>query len=102
MWQLLKNLSKSPWTIWVCGCSFLFFQFFMQLSSGVVLGAVMQEFHFSALSLGLLSSAFYYVYTSMQIPVGYLFDRYNARWLMAANMLICALGCLIFAYGTEL
>nr|WP_267313965.1 MFS transporter [Legionella antarctica] len=59
----------------------------------------MHEQRLSALCAGILSSAFYYVYTSLQIPVGLLFDRYNARTLLAVNAALCAIGCFLFASG---
>jgi len=97
----LKTYKKSI-IIWLVGISFLLFQFFLQLSSGIVVGAIMHEQHFSALMAGLLSSAFYYVYTSLQIPVGILFDSYNTRSLLYINAALCALGCFIFALGHNL
>lgn len=83
--------------IWLVGVSFLLFQFFLQLSSGIVIGSIMHEQQLSAFCAGLLSSAFYYVYTSFQIPVGLLFDRYNTRTLLTINAVICAMGCFLFA-----
>lgn len=62
----------------------------------------MHEQHFSALIAGLLSSAFYYVYTSLQIPVGILFDNYNTRTLLFVNAALCALGCFIFSLSEAL
>ncbi len=62
----------------------------------------MKEQHFSALTAGLLSSSFYYIYTTLQIPVGILFDSYNTRSLLFINAGLCALGCFIFASGTTL
>lgn len=88
--------------IWLVGVSFLLFQFFLQLSSGIVVGAIMHEQQFSALTAGLLSSAFYYVYTTFQIPVGLLFDRYNTRTLLFINAILCASGCFVFAAGHSL
>ncbi|MGC1182668.1 MFS transporter [Legionella sp.] len=88
--------------IWLVSVSFLLFQFFLQLSSGIIIGAIMHEQGFSALVAGLLSSSFYYVYTSMQIPVGMLFDRYNIKTLLSINALLCALGCFIFSIGDNL
>lgn len=96
------NNYKKNIIIWLVGISFLLFQFFLQLSSGIVVGAIMHEQHYSALTAGLLSSAFYYVYTSLQIPVGILFDNYNTRSLLYWNAALCALGCFIFAAGYTL
>lgn len=88
--------------IWLVGVSFVLFQFFLQLSSGVVIGAIMGELQLSALMAGILSSTFYYVYTSMQIPVGMLFDRKNTRFLLTLNVLLCSIGCFCFAQSHSL
>lgn len=96
----ISNNSRT--IIWLVGVFFLLFQFFLQLSSGIVIGAIMHEQKISALCAGLLSSAFYYVYTSFQIPVGLLFDRYNTRTLLSLNAALCALGCFLFASGHSL
>ncbi|KTD67305.1 MULTISPECIES: MFS transporter [Legionella] len=88
--------------IWLVSVFFLLFQFFLQLSSGIIIGAIMHEKQLTAFTAGLLSSAFYYVYTTMQIPVGLLFDRYNTRTLLSLNALICALGCFLFSTGYNL
>ncbi|WP_332247941.1 MFS transporter [Legionella tunisiensis] len=88
--------------IWLVGVSFVLFQFFLQLSSGVIIGAIMHDMQLSAWQAGLLSSSFYYVYTSMQIPVGMLFDRKNTRLLLTLNALLCTIGCIFFAQSTSL
>lgn len=83
--------------IWFIGVSFVLFQFFLQLSSGVVIGAIMHDMQLSALTAGLLSGALYVVYTGLQVPVGILYDQKNTRRLMAINALVCSLGCFVFA-----
>lgn len=88
--------------IWLIGVSFVLFQFFLQLSSGVVIGSIMHDMHLSALTAGILSSALYIVYTSLQIPVGILFDKKNTRTLMAVNALLCSIGCFVFAASYSL
>lgn len=88
--------------IWLVGVSFVLFQFFLQLSSGVVIGTIMRNKHLSALIAGLLSGSFYTVYTSFQIPVGILFDRKKTRTLLVVNALICSIGCFLFASSNSL
>ena len=94
---LTTRTSISPLSIWLIGVSFVLFQFFLQLSSGVIIGSIMQDMNLSALVAGLLSSSFYLIYTTLQIPAGILFDRKNTRLLLATNALLCSIGCLIFA-----
>lgn len=96
-----KTLTSTPikMVIWIVSASFVLFQFFLQLSSGIIIGYVMADMRFSALAAGVLSSAFYYVYTVMQIPVGLLFDRGNTRLILSIAALSCSLGCYIFSQG---
>ena len=86
-----------PIRIWLISVSFVLFQFFLQLSSGVVIGAIMHDMQLTALTAGTLSAAFYIVYTSLQTPVGILFDRESPRRLLTATTMLCSLGCFIFA-----
>lgn len=91
----------NPYVIWLVGISFLIFQFFLQMSSGVLLTSIQEQIQFTSLETGILASAFYYIYTVMQMPVGMLFDRFNARYLLVANALLAAFGCIIFATGED-
>lgn len=92
--------SQALW-IWLVGVTFVLFQFFLQLSSGVVIGAIMQEIQITAFQAGILGSAFYYVYAGLQIPVGVLFDKKQSRVLLAASALTCSIGCLYFAHSYQ-
>lgn len=83
--------------IWGIGTTFVLFQFLLQLSSGVLVERLMQEFSMTALSAGLMSGAYYYIYVALQTPAGMLIDRYGARRLLSLGGLVCALGCGLFA-----
>ena len=87
--------------IWVSATSFVLFQFFLQLSSGTLVKSLMHEFAINAFATGILSSAYYYIYVTLQIPVGMLFDKYGCRLLLSSGALTCSLGCLLFASSHE-
>lgn len=89
------------YSIWLAGITFLIYQFFLQLSSGVLLTSLSKEIELTSLATGILASAFYYIYTAMQMPVGMLFDRFNARFLLTFNALLAAIGCIIFSLGHD-
>lgn len=95
------SFSLGSYRIWAIGVSFVLFQFFIQLASGVIIDAIRQDMLLSALQAGLIGSAFYYIYTFMQIPVGLLFDRQQTRILLAGNAFLCSLGCIFFAYSNQ-
>ena len=62
----------------------------------------MKEMQLSALTTGILGSSFYYVYTTLQIPVGMLFDLKNTRMLLTTSALVCSIGCICFAHSYTL
>lgn len=91
-----------PWLIWGSSALFVLFQFFLQLSSGVIVEDLMRSFTINALGAGILSSTYYYVYVTLQTPAGILIDRYGPRKLLTAGAFVCAVGCWLFATASHL
>ncbi len=52
--------------------------------------------------LGMLTSAFFLAYALVQLPVGIALDRYGARKVQLALMMLAAFGALLFARGHSL
>jgi MFS family permease len=50
--------------------------------------------------LGLLTSAFFFSFALVQLPVGIALDRYGPRMVQVVLMLVAALGAVLFATGT--
>ena len=50
--------------------------------------------------LGLLTSAFFFAFALVQLPVGIALDRYGPRKVQPVLMMVAALGALMFALGT--
>jgi MFS family permease len=91
-----------PWLIWGLAASAFFIEYFARVAPGVMIDALMRDFKVGALALGSLSAFFYYAYVGMQIPVGIMVDRFSLRWLLTCMILVCATGCLIFSFATQL
>jgi MFS transporter, ACS family, D-galactonate transporter len=49
------------------------------------------ELHISVTQLGILLSAFFWTYTAMQFVSGWLVDRFEVNWVMAAGFLLRSL-----------
>jgi MFS family permease len=98
----MQNRTPKALKIWLVSVTFVLFQFFLQLSSGIVISAIMQEMTLSALIAGALSASFYIIYTGLQIPVGILFDAQNPRLLFISSALVCSVGCFTFAASHHL
>lgn len=92
-----KHVGIQACAVWGASLLFVFFQFFIQLSSGQIVDGLMKSFQITALGAGFLSSAYYYVYVSLQTPAGILVDRYRPRVLLSLGALVLMCGCLLFA-----
>lgn len=103
--SMSKSGFKGPsyaWSIWGLAASAFFIEYFARVAPGVMIDSLMRDFKVHAFALGSLSAFFYYAYVGMQIPVGILVDRFSLRWLLSAMILVCALGCFVFALTTQL
>ena len=49
---------------------------------------IKDELHISASQLGTLLSAFFWTYALMQIPAGWLVDRFDVKWVFAAGFFL--------------
>jgi ACS family D-galactonate transporter-like MFS transporter len=49
---------------------------------------IKHEIHISDFQLGTLLSAFFWIYALMQIPAGWLVDRFDVKWVFAAGFLL--------------
>lgn len=98
--NITRSKSKnhySPWLIWGTSEFFTLFQFLIQLTSGIIVEPLMEDFHITAFNAALVISGFYYMYISLQIPVGLLMDKIGPRLLLSLGALVCGIGCIIFS-----
>jgi MFS family permease len=56
-----------------------------------------RELQLGAGALGLLAGAYFLGFASMQLPIGWLLDRYGARRVLLMLLVIAVLGCVGFA-----
>lgn len=87
------------WLIWAVASSFVLLQFFIQLSTGVILADMMQAFQLTAFGASLLASTYYYIYMGLQVPAGLLLDRYGSRLVLSVGAMVFAIGTLFFTLG---
>jgi MFS family permease len=61
---------------------------------------IQREFHLNPTQLGLLFSAFFLSYAVMQVPAGFLVERFNLKWLYASAFLWWSLANAAVALAT--
>jgi predicted MFS family arabinose efflux permease len=79
-----------------------FFSYLLRNANAVIAPELVRELGIAAADLGLLTSAYLLAFGAFQLPLGILLDRYGARRVEAALVLVAAAGCALFARGTTL
>ncbi|MDY1590777.1 MAG: MFS transporter [Methanofastidiosum sp.] len=87
---------KYRWILLLALALVYFFVYFHRVSSAVISKDLLEEFGVSALSLGLLSSMYFYSYSLFQIPVGILSDTLGPRKTIAFLTVFSAIGSFLF------
>jgi MFS family permease len=70
---------------------------FLRTSVGVIAPDLATELHLSAAQIGLLSSAFFFVFAAAQLPLGVAFDRFGPKRCLLVCAAIVILGIVVFA-----
>ena len=79
------------WTIvWLLFAASLI-NYFDRQTLAYALPLLAKDFHLDKAMQGLVVSAFFWTYTSLQIPIGLCADRFNLRWLYAGAFALWSL-----------
>jgi ACS family D-galactonate transporter-like MFS transporter len=68
----------------------------------VALPVIAADLHLGPARMGVLLSAFFWSYALMQIPIGWLSDRYNLRWLYAGCFALWSATCGLTGFAGSL
>jgi len=74
-----------------------FLSYLFRTVNAVISPDLTRAMHLGAADLGLLTSAYFLSFALFQLPLGVLLDRFGARRVEAALLLVAALGALVFA-----
>lgn len=73
-----------------------FLVYFHRVTPAVMVNELMAEFGGTAALIGVLSSTYFYAYTAMQIPVGYMTDRLPLRLLIGLGTMLAGISSILF------
>ncbi len=88
---------RMPLILWFTVTFFFAFQFILRLSVGILREDILQKFSVSTIDFGHLAGFYYLGYAGMQIPIGFMLDRYNFRIVTFIAIASTALGTLLFS-----
>ncbi|TLD46135.1 MAG: putative sulfoacetate transporter SauU [Accumulibacter sp.] len=79
-----------------------FLSYLYRTANAVIGPALADELKLGAGDLGLLTSAYFLTFAAAQLPLGMLLDRYGARRVESALLLVAAAGAATFAVGQSI
>ncbi|CAO5678980.1 MAG: hypothetical protein NEHIOOID_01014 [Holosporales bacterium] len=91
-----KPLFKSNLIFWGVAALFYLYEVILRVAPSGITDALMESFNLTCTDLGFMVGAYYWSYTLLQIPCGYIVDKVGPRRVIALSALICALGTAIF------
>lgn len=68
---------------------------------GLITDQLMRDFNVTAATIGLLTSIQFFVYTSLQIPMGLLADRFGPNVFLIIGATLTGVGTIIYSQGTH-
>ncbi len=80
-------------------CVLFIMVLFLRTSPAVIAKDLMKEFSILPVSLGLMSSAYFWAYGVVQIPVGFFSDRFGVRYTVFIFGLMGVLATLLLAFS---
>ena len=89
---------------WIVFSTVLFTYLLMasqRTAPGLITEQVMRDFQVSASTIGLLTSIQFLVYTSLQMPMGILADRYGPNFFLIFGAALTGIGTAIYSMGTH-
>lgn len=83
----------------VLGGIFYLYEYFLRVAPSVMLADLQLSYSISLNAVGILSAAYYYSYSPLQLPVGIIIDKFGPRRVLTTACLLCAIGTYMFANG---
>ena len=99
--SLFNDPLKYRWLMFVIGGIIYFFACLHRVSPTVIAHDLTLEFTLNATMLGLIASAYFYLYAFIQPPVGVLSDTIGPRRVVTFFTLIACIGSIVFGMATN-
>jgi MFS family permease len=92
-----QNVKTRGVISYIIAALFLLYEMAVQTSPSIMTNQLMHDLHVDGVAIGLISAAYFYSYSAMQIPAGLILDRLSIRNCLSIAILFCATGSFMFA-----
>lgn len=93
----IYRINVAAWSAVLFCALFYSYDVLLRIAPSVMTQELMQHYGISAFKLSGMMAFYYYVYAPMQMPVGFLMDRYGPRRLLTVSGIICSFGIYLFS-----
>lgn len=93
---------RMAWMTWLITSLFYAFQFFLRSSPNAMSDQLMATFQIDAQMLGIFTAVYYWMYASLQIPIGILLDVWGPKRLLRLGTTLCVFGAVVFSFAPTL
>lgn len=87
------------YVVWSIATLFVVYSFCLNTASAVFAESIKTSLHASNFAISLAMSTFILGFACMQIPAGYLLDRFNPRWIVSAGIFLLAAGNVLISFA---
>lgn len=96
-----KQNSRYRWIVFAAVLVTYLLMASQRTAPGLITDQLMKDFSVTASTIGLLTSIQFFVYTSLQMPMGILADRYGPNFFLIIGAALTGLGTIIYSLGTH-
>jgi MFS family permease len=96
-----QDASRAFIFAWVFSLAFYYLEYAVRSSPAVMIPELAKAFGVSSLGVSDLLGAYYYTYSTASLVAGILLDRFGAKYVVSAGMMILGVGCLLFVVPQE-
>jgi len=97
----MKNSSYGI-VVWFIATLFVIYAFCLNTAASVFRDTIQLSLHASNVGVAIAMCAFITGFAFMQIPAGYLLDRFNAKYVVSAGVILLAGGNILISYSNNL
>ncbi len=96
------NNTIHAFLIWFVATLFVVYAFCLNTAAAVFASTIKTSLQTSDFGVSMAVGAFIVGFALMQIPAGYLLDKYNARFVISAGVFILAVGNILISFSNTL
>ncbi|MGN7479347.1 MFS transporter [Solibacillus silvestris] len=96
-----KQNSKYRWVVFVSVLLTYLLMASQRTAPGLITDQLMRDFNITATTIGLITGVQFFVYTSLQIPMGILADRFGPNFFLIFGALLTGVGTIFYSIGTH-